>query len=127
MKKRKTTEDYLKTIYSLSGKGTVHGYQIAEQLRVSRPTVSNSLKSLALAGYLYVDELKNIHLTDMGLALAQRTQDRYRIIKELLMDLGVDPKTAVMDACEMEHAMGQDSFDALKALVQKRRKIRTEG
>ena len=46
MKLRRTTEDYLKTIYLLSQKTEVHGAHIAEELGVSKPTVSVSLKAL---------------------------------------------------------------------------------
>ena len=54
MKLRRTTEDYLKTIYLLSQKTEVHGAYIAEALGVSKPTVSISLKALEQDGYLYL-------------------------------------------------------------------------
>ena len=56
MKLRRTTEDYLKTIYLLSQKTEVHGAHIAEELGVSKPTVSVSLKALEREGYLTRDE-----------------------------------------------------------------------
>lgn len=54
MKKRKTTEDYLKTIYILSDKGEVRGADIAKKLGVTKPTVCVSLKELEAEGYLYM-------------------------------------------------------------------------
>jgi Mn-dependent DtxR family transcriptional regulator len=35
----------------------------------------------------------------------------------LLENLGVDAKTAAEDACKMEHAVSQQSFDALKKMT----------
>jgi len=46
MKQKKSVEDYLKTIYILSMGKKVRGVDIAEALKVSRPTVSITLKEL---------------------------------------------------------------------------------
>ena len=66
MKLRRTTEDYLKTIYLLSQKTEVHGAYIAEALGVSKPTVSISLKALEQEGYLMRDENRAFCLTEAG-------------------------------------------------------------
>ena len=64
MKLRRTTEDYLKTIYILSKTGEVHGAAIAERLGVSRPTVSISLKALKQEGYIIQDDSSAVWLTE---------------------------------------------------------------
>ena len=46
MKLRRTTEDYLKTIYLLSQKTEVHGAHIAEELGVSQMYVSRKEKKI---------------------------------------------------------------------------------
>ena len=66
MKQRKSVEDYLKIIYTLSKKKAVHGSDIAGELGVSRPTVSVALKALAEEGYVFVDETHEVHLTEKG-------------------------------------------------------------
>ena len=48
MKQRKSVEDYLKIIYTISKRNAVPGSDIAGELGVSRPTVSVALKSLAM-------------------------------------------------------------------------------
>ncbi len=48
LKQRKSVEDYLKIIYTISKRKAVHGSDIAGELGVSRPTVSVALKSLAM-------------------------------------------------------------------------------
>jgi Mn-dependent DtxR family transcriptional regulator len=115
---KKTTEDYLKTIYKIKQlSGEVRSVAIAEALSVSKPTVSNKVKHLIKEGYITMDGSHCIELTEKGLAVARATLDRNRTIRELLEGLGVDEKTAEADACEMEHAISHKSMDALKKLA----------
>lgn len=117
MKQKKSVEDYLKVIYILSKKKEVHGSDIAGELRVSRPTVSVALKALAEEGYVFVDHAYEIHLTERGRRIAEDTYERNRTFRQLLTGLGVDEKTAAADACEMEHVVSRESYEALKALT----------
>lgn len=120
MKQKKSVEDYLKTIYVLSGGKEVHGADIAGKLKVSRPTVSVALKALAEEGYIFVDDSHEIHLTEVGRRIAEETYEKHKIFRQLLMRLGVDEETAAKDACQMEHAVSRESFEALKALTEGR-------
>ena len=117
MKQKKSVEDYLKTIYILSRKKNVHGADIAKEIRVSRPTVCVSLKALAEEGYILMDDMHEIHLTEKGMRIAKETYERHNTFCQLLTELGVDEKTAASDACEMEHAVSAKSYQALKTLV----------
>lgn len=117
MKQKKSVEDYLKTIYILSKKKSVHGADIAKAIGVSRPTVCVSLKALAEEGYIFTDDMHEVHLTEKGMRIARETYERHDTFCRLLTELGVDEKTAVSDACEMEHAVSAKSYQALKTLV----------
>lgn len=117
MKQKKSVEDYLKTIYILSRKKNVHGADIAKEIGVSRPTVCVSLKALAEEGYILMDDMHEIHLTEKGMRIAKETYERHNTFCQLLTELGVDEKTAASDACEMEHAVSAKSYQALKTLV----------
>mgnify|MGYP000845037696 FL=1 len=121
MKLRRTTEDYLKTIYLLSQKTEVHGAYIAEKLGVSKPTVSVSLKALEREGYLTRDENHAVCLTEAGLKIAKATYERHQTFRTLLEDLGVDGKTAAADACLMEHAVSPESYEAIKGLAKRKK------
>lgn len=118
MKSKRTTEDYLKTIYVLSRRGEVRSCQLAEHLSVSRPTVSVTIQSLTQEGLVYMDKRKRVCLTDQGLEIAKAVAVKYQVLCELLINLGVDEETALEDACKMEHAVGDMSFQALKTLVE---------
>lgn len=117
MKQKKSVEDYLKTIYILSREKEVHGADIAGELKVSRPTVSVALKALAEEGYIFVDEAHEVHLTEKGQRIAEETYERHDTFRRLLTGLGVDEETAAADACQMEHAVSKESYEALKNLV----------
>lgn len=41
----------------------------------------------------------------------------HRVLYELLITLGVDERIASIDACKMEHALGEESFQALQSLL----------
>lgn len=119
---RRTTEDYLKTIYMLGGGHTgVRGADIADVLCVSRPTVSIIVKRLNRDGYISMNQEHEIFLTASGCSLAKDTLERHDAISTLLEGLGVDEKIADKDACEMEHTLSPESFEALKNLVKERK------
>lgn len=117
MKQKKSVEDYLKTIYILSKEKEVHGADIARELKVSRPTVSVALKALAEEGYIFVNEIHEVHLTERGRRIAEEIYERHNTFRQLLTGLGVDEKTAAKDACQMEHAVSRESYEALKNLA----------
>lgn len=114
MKVRRSTEDYLKTIYTLSQTGEVYGSQIAEAMGFSRATVCVALKALVQEGYVSMDENRKVHLTKDGFSVAQDVLDRHQTFYQMLIALGVTPEVAVRDACKMEHAVSEESFQALK-------------
>ena len=45
----------------------------------------------------------SLKLTEAGEEKAKRIYERHTILSRLLMELGVDEKTAQKDACRMEH------------------------
>ena len=118
---KRTTEDYLKTIYLLEKKHSgVRGAEIAEEVNVSRPTVSVIVKRLIEEGYVTKNAEHEIFLTDEGRKIAENTLKKNQLFKELLTNLGVDEETAAADACEMEHAVSTASFEALRLLTLKK-------
>ena len=118
---KRTTEDYLKTIYNLARKHSgVRGVEIAEELNVSRPTVSVTLKRLTEEGYITRNPEHEQFLTEKGRKDAENTLKKNHMFKALLTKLGVDEKTAEADACEMEHAVSTESYEALRLLIRKK-------
>ena len=109
-------EMYLETILVLSQqKSAVRSIDVAEYMSFSKPSVSRAVGLLKDGGYLTVDGLGHLTLTESGRAVAERIYERHRILSEILMRLGVDEKTATDDACKMEHYISDTSFSAIKA------------
>ena len=117
MTQRRKLEDYMKTVYLLQQKGPVHGSDIADALRVSRPTVSVSLREMEEEGYLIRKADHTVCLTPKGLVIAHEIADKNLSLYELLVRLGVKKKTAEQDACEMEHAISKESYAAIMSLA----------
>ena len=115
-----SAEMYLETIYTLSQEKTnVRSIDVAEALGYSRPSISRAVGLLKNDGYLTVDEDGFLNLTDKGIAAAQKIYERHTILTAALMALGVDKASAAEDACRIEHVISDNSFEALKAHMEK--------
>ena len=110
-----SAENYLETILALSLKGSpVRSIDIVNELEYSKPSVSVAMKNLRTKGYIVIDDDGHITLTGKGQKIADSMYERHVAISDWLVFLGVDKKTAVQDACKMEHAMSEKSFLAIK-------------
>ena len=112
-------EMYLETIYVL-GKANAHvrSVDIAEHMGYSKPSVSRAVHLLKENGYIEMDADGFIILTDSGKAVAEKIFERHTVISGMLIRLGVDPETAADDACKIEHAISDASFEAIKRHLQ---------
>ncbi len=111
MKLNRSGEDYLKTILILEGQNdSVRSVDVAEYLHFSKPSVSNAIKLLQEGGYLTMDRSKLLRLTPLGRSVAESVVRRHSVLLEALLAIGVTPETAERDACEIEHALSEESF-----------------
>ena len=58
-----------------------------------------------------------ITLTEKGKKIATSIYERHTVLSDWLISLGVNPETAVNDACEMEHQISDESFQAMKKFI----------
>ena len=108
-------EMYLETILVLSKKGApVRSLDVANQLGFSKPSVSRAMAILKKGEFIKIDGQGYITLTPEGSKIAKKIYERHVVISELLMELGVDMKTAEEDACRIEHVISDKTFKALK-------------
>ena len=115
MRLQESGEMYLESIYVLSKKlGAVRSVDISEYMGYSKPSVSRAVSLLKNGGYIVVDEDNLITLTESGLEIAQKIYDRHMLLTEMLTRLGVSQETAAEDACKMEHAISDESFEAIR-------------
>jgi len=115
LKTHESTENYLETILILSkGGDQVRAIDIVNELEYSRPSVSVAMKNLREKGLIEIDINGYITLTGDGRQIAESMYQRHTLISDWLMYLGVDKKTAISDACKMEHTMSEISFSAIR-------------
>ena len=108
-------EMYLETILILSReKGQVRSVDISEYMGYSKPSVSRAVGLLKSDGFITVEKDGFIHLTEKGLAFAEKILDRHTILTQLLVRLGVSRETASNDACRIEHVISDETFRAIQ-------------
>ncbi len=107
-----TVEDYLSLIYVLERDGMpVVGAQLAEILKVSPPTVTNTLKRLVRDGLVIMDA-KGTRLTKKGLESA-RTVVRRHMLTEWMMVRRLPWSRLHGEAHNLEHAISAETEAAL--------------
>ena len=115
VKIQESAEIYLETIFMLSrNKPYVRSIDIANELSFSKPSVSVAMKNLRENGYIHMNDQGHITLTQTGQDIANKMYERHIMLSNWLIYLGVDEKTAVEDACKIEHVLSAQSFQAIK-------------
>ncbi len=111
-------EMYLETIHVLLKKNSaVRSIDISEHMGYSKPSVSRAVGLLKNGGYITVDKDGYIRLTESGLSVAEKIYERHTVLSRLLIALGVSEETATEDACRLEHAISDESFNAIKNYI----------
>ena len=91
-------------------KGDVPGADLADELKIKRPTVCICLKRLVENGDVTMDDHHCVHLTQQGYAVAQATLQKHSMLFTLLQDLGVPTAVAAEDACAIEHTISPETL-----------------
>ena len=114
MEIHQSAEDYLEAILMIKErKGYVRSIDVANQLKVSKPSVSYATKRLRENGYISFNEDGMISLTDEGMSIASKIYTRHKVLTDFFIHLGIDEETAAEDACKIEHDLTEKTFDAL--------------
>ena len=111
--REKTTQEYLRILYELSGQGAVHAVDVARELGLSRPTVSVALRELAQDGYVQLNG-RRLLLTEQGRTIAEEISGRNRFFRELLEKLGMSSQAAQRDAAALASAISAEGYQAFK-------------
>ena len=116
-------EMYLEAILVLTRKnGFVRSIDVSEYLGYSKPSVSRAVGLLRQGEYIVVEPDGALTLTDSGREIAEKIYERHTFLTELLVRIGVSEETAAADACRLEHAISDESFQAIKRYVSENRK-----
>lgn len=108
-------EDYLEAVLVLQQeKGMVRSVDLARHMGFSKPSISHAVGVLRDGGFLTMDKGGFLHLTDIGREVAEKIYERHLFFTQQLIAAGVDRETAEQDACRIEHAISETSFEKLK-------------
>lgn len=117
---KESGEMYLETIFILSkSKEKIRSLDVAEYMDYSKPSISRAMGILKKDGYIQVDSVGAITLTDSGRQVAAKIYERHTVLSEMLVALGVDKDIAAKDACKIEHNISDATFEAIKKHLKK--------
>ena len=118
MRIQESGEMYLESIYVLTKKnGSVRSIDIAEYMGYSKPSISRAMGLLKDGDFIKIAKDGTITLTRAGIAVAEKIYERHTLLSNLLIRLGVSEETASEDACKLEHAISDESFEAIKNFI----------
>ncbi len=118
MQLQESGQMYLESIYVLTkANGQCRSVDVGEYLGYSKPSVSRAMGLLKKGGFIEVSPDGNLLLTPLGQEVAETMYERHTLLTELLTRLGVPKEVATEDACKIEHAISDTSFEAIKHWV----------
>ncbi len=115
-----SSEMYLATIMILEKElGHVRVVDVAEELEVTKPSVTKAMNHLMKEGYIHKELYGNITLTPEGIVVATEVvKKRAMIVSYLERSLGLSHDEAVKNACRMEHVISEDMLRSIKVYLQ---------
>ena len=116
----KSHEDYLEAIVMLGGTvdDPVRSVDVAKHLEVSKASVNKAVGLLKEKGLVDQPYYGDITLTEKGYAYGSAVYKRHRYLTVFLSKaLGIPEDVAEDEACLMEHAISDESFEKWVAYI----------
>ena len=103
-------EDYLEAILVLQKKnGAARAVDVANHLKVSKPSVSRAMAVLEETGYVEVGDTSFLQLTDKGKRKANEIYSRHVLLTEFLQKIAdISAEQAEENACRIAHDIDAD-------------------
>ena len=118
MKIRESAQDYLEAILILlKENGSVKSIDVANYMNVTKQSVHRAIKNLKEEDYIFVDLKGNISFNEKGRKIAEETYEKHQVLSKFFMSLNVPQDIAYSDACKIEHDISNESFIAIKNMV----------
>jgi len=115
MEIKASAEDYLEAIWVLTEQiGKVRATDLAAHMGFAKPTISIIVKKFRDNGYITIEDERYITLTEKGSEIAKRIHERHTLLSKVLMAIGVSEKQAFEDACKIEHAISDETFEYIQ-------------
>ena len=110
----KAHEDYLEAIVMIGGTDSVpvRSVDVATKLGVSKASVNKAVSGLKERGLADQPYYGDITLTPEGYAYGKSVLERHNLLfRFLTRELGIPEDSADREACLMEHAISDESFE----------------
>ena len=109
-------EDYLEAILRLQHEnGFARSVDVAKKLNVSKPSVSRAMSILEDNGYVRVNQVGALELTEKGRERAEEVYERHILLTKFLQKItGVSEEQAEVNACKIEHDIDIDVKNGIK-------------
>jgi Mn-dependent DtxR family transcriptional regulator len=113
-----SAEDYLERIHELiEEKGYARVVDIASSLDVKQASVTSMVQKLGELGYLNYEKYRGLILTEKGLKVACRIQQRHETLSRFFSLLGLDSETQHRDIEGIEHHLSPNTVAVLADLA----------
>ena len=114
---KETREEYLETIYKISGGSTeksVHTGEIAKEMGLAPPSVTEVLPMLEESGYISYKPYYGVKLTEKGRKEGMQILRTHRVLEVFLERyFSLEPDAMHEKACQMEHIFDSDMIDEM--------------
>jgi len=116
-----TTKNYIMAIYEESrGKRLIRTSDVARVLGYKSPSVTESFQKMAKDDIItYIPHI-GVKLTRKGKEIAEKVIERRKVLRELLIYLGIPKELAENESKKFEMAMSKEAFDYIN-VSQKRK------
>ena len=110
-----STEEYLEALYTLTQDGKAASTsEISKRLNIAPASVTEMLKKLADSGYVNYSPYQGVTLNPKGFEIAEKMTRKHRLLERFLHDiLKIGNDKVHNEACEMEHALSDETERAL--------------
>ena len=119
-KSSQSLEDYLEAIVMLGGSPqcSVRSVDVADRLEVSKASVAKAINNMKSLGYVEQEHYGAITLTRAGYEYGASVLERHELLIEFLnKQVGIPQARAEEEACLMEHAISDESFELWRAYI----------
>ncbi|MHB8105330.1 MAG: metal-dependent transcriptional regulator [Dehalococcoidales bacterium] len=110
-----STDEYLEALYNLTRESEpVSTSAISKRLNIAPASVTEMMHKLAGEGYVNYSPYQGVTLTPKGYRLAEKMTRKHRLLERFLHDvLKIGNEKVHKEACEMEHALSDETARAM--------------
>jgi len=110
----RSKEDYLKAVYAAIAKhGACRNMDVSKHLGVSKSSACIAIKKLEQEGFIVKDDWR-ILLTEKGQEIGCKLYEKDNFFANWFKKIGVSENTAISDACLIEHAISEETYNKIR-------------